>query len=230
MNSKKTYIILLVVLAAVIIGAAVGYKAFTGADRKGQSAEQSSKAVLGSQEEEADAAAEEPQAGETVPVEGASEVSEPEDAAPAPETESGEEYPDAVDFTVKTAEGISASLSDFAGKPVIVNFWATWCPPCKAELPYFQEAYEKYGSQIQFMMVNLIDGSRETDTTVQNFIKETGYTFPLFYDRDGFASMAYEIYSIPVTLGITAEGKLKYQKIGSLPQADLEEIVAGLTE
>jgi len=257
MKSKKAYIILLIVFAAVIIGAAAGYRAFTGAERKEAASEQ--KAAEAQSENSTPAAQPEDEAADdasdedAVPVSESSQVpyrdekNEPSPsveksgesgAAPASGNEendsassSGSEEPaDAPDFTVETAEGIRARLSDISGKPVIVNFWASWCPPCKSELPYFQEAYNEYGDRIQFMMVDLTDGYRETDLTVQQFIKETGYTFPLFYDRQGNAAEAYDIYSIPVTLGITSEGKLKYSKTGALRAEELDEIIKGLTE
>ena len=66
------------------------------------------------------------------------------------------------DFTVVDEEGNPVSLSDFFGKPIILNFWASWCGPCKSEMPDFEEAYLEYGDVIQFLMVNCTDGSRET--------------------------------------------------------------------
>ncbi len=236
MNSRKTYIILVIVLAAVLVGATAGYRAFTEKNQNKEAEEKQVETVSASEEETAETSLElaqeteeEVQTGDTVPAAGMSSAGQQEGKEPEAESPGAGELPVAEDFTVATAEGIKASLSDFAGKPVIVNFWASWCPPCKAELPYFQEAYEEYGKEIQFMMVDLLDGSRETNATAAQFLKETGYTFPVFYDRDGSASYTYEIYSIPVTLGVTAEGELKYTKIGSMSQSDLEEIVAGVT-
>ena len=240
MNSRKTYIILVIVLAAVLVGATAGYRAFTEKNQNKEAEEkqvetesvpeeETAKTSLEPAQEAEEASSAEVQTGDTVPAAGMSSAGQQEGKEPEAESPGAGELPVAEDFTVATAEGIKASLSDFAGKPVIVNFWASWCPPCKAELPYFQEAYEEYGKEIQFMMVDLLDGSRETNATAAQFLKETGYTFPVFYDRDGSASYTYEIYSIPVTLGVTAEGELKYTKIGSMSQSDLEEIVAGVT-
>ena len=97
------------------------------------------------------------------------------DRAPASGVSANESLPQATDFTMTDRDGKEVSLSDYAGKPVIVNFWATWCGPCKEELPYFEEAYEKYGEQIQFLMVDLSDGYAETPENAIAFAEEHGY-------------------------------------------------------
>ena len=91
----------------------------------------------------------------------------------------------AVDFTLKDRFGVEHKLSDFYGKPIIINFWATWCPPCQAELPYFNEAYTRYQDHIQFLMVDLGDGSSSSDSNTIQFVDENGYSFPLFFDSYG---------------------------------------------
>ena len=93
---------------------------------------------------------------------------------PTSPSEPGETEPDiaAPDFTVLDREGNPVKLSDFAGKPVVLNFWASWCGPCKSEMPDFQEAYEKYDGEVVFIMVNCTDGSRETMDTAMEFISE----------------------------------------------------------
>lgn len=114
----------------------------------------------------------------------------------------------APDFTVKDADGNSVSLSDFHGKPVVINFWASWCGYCTDEMPVFQEVYENYGEQVAFMMINLTDGSRETLDSAKGFIEDEGYTFPVYFDTELEAAHAYETYSIPVTFFIDANGDL----------------------
>ena len=71
----------------------------------------------------------------------------------------------ALDFTMLNSEGEEVSLYDYVGKPIVLNFWASWCPPCKAEMPDFEAAYQKYGDDVVFLMVNLTDGRRETVDT-----------------------------------------------------------------
>ena len=116
--------------------------------------------------------------------------------------------PAAPDFTVLDADGNSVKLSDFIGRPVVLNFWATWCPPCKAEMPDLQAAYETYGDEICFVMVNLTDGTRDTVDSVKAFAESSGYTFPVYFDTQSSAALAYSVYSIPNTYFINAEGKI----------------------
>ena len=112
----------------------------------------------------------------------------------------------APDFTVYDGDGNPVSLSDFIGKPVIVKFWASWCGPCKSEMPDFEEVYTKYGDDIHFLMINSTDGSRETVETAKAFIAEQGYTFPVYFDTDYDASTTYGVSGIPMTFFIDAEG------------------------
>lgn len=120
-------------------------------------------------------------------------------------TEDSEKNP-APDFTVVDIDGNKHSLSDFKGKPVILNFWASWCGPCKSEMPDFEEAYKEYKDEIHFLFINLTDGYRETMETASSYIKEQGYTFPVYYDTMTEAAYAYNTSSIPVTYFIDAEG------------------------
>ena len=138
-------------------------------------------------------------------------------AAPeTPETGQGtSEHTAAPDFLVYDARGEEVRLSDFARTPVVINFWATWCPPCRGELPEFQKAYETYGDRIRFLMVDLTGGS-ETQEGAEAFLAENGYTFPVYYDLDASAAGAYGIYSIPVTVTVDAQGKMADSRVGAL--------------
>lgn len=144
----------------------------------------------------------------------------------AAETVDPENLPDAVDFQMEDAEGNVIKLSDFIGeKPLIVNFWASWCPPCRAELPDFDKAFQEYGDQIHFLMVNLTDGAQETKATAQALIDSEGFTFPVYFDTMGQASAGYSLYSIPVTLAISADGKLLSHQVGALSEAAVNQLV-----
>lgn len=150
-------------------------------------------------------------------------------AATPTETETTEEETvepvAAPDFTALDSEGNSVQLSDYLGTPVILNFWASWCSPCKSEMPDFDAAYQQYGEDIQFMMVNMTDGDRETVEVAKDFIAESGYSFPVFFDTEYSAAMAYGVTSIPATYFVNAEGNLVAYGIGPL---DLEALETGI--
>ena len=135
----------------------------------------------------------------------------------------------APDFTVTDREGNEFRLSDFRGKPVVLNFWASWCGPCKSEMPDFQAAYEQYGEDIHFLMVNLTDGGQETVDSASAFIDKQGYTFPVYYDTAISAAMAYGVSSIPVTYFIDANGDLVAYGSGALDAATLEKGIGMIT-
>lgn len=129
----------------------------------------------------------------------------------------------APDFTVYDKSGKEVSLSDFIGKPTIVNFWASWCGPCKMEMPDFEEKYQSLGEEINFLMVNMTDGSRETVKTASDFIEKEGFTFPVYYDEKSNASITYSVYSLPTTYFIDADGYAIAQSTGAIDSETLQK-------
>lgn len=135
-----------------------------------------------------------------------------------------EQNPDAaLDFTVQDGDGNPVKLSDFFGKPIVLNFWASWCPPCKAELPDFEDAYKKYDGEVVFLMVNMTDNQRETVQVAKDFISSQGYTFPVYYDVGYEAATVYGVRSIPQTYFISAEGEAVAYATGMISSAQLEQ-------
>ena len=114
----------------------------------------------------------------------------------------------APDVTVFDRTGRAVRLSSLRGKPVVLNFWASWCPPCKGEMPDFEDAYRESGEDYHFVMVNLTDGTRETRESAYGFVDSMGYTFPVYCDESGEAAYAYGISSIPTTFFIDKDGNL----------------------
>ena len=129
------------------------------------------------------------------------------------------------DFTVYDAEGTACKLSDFVGKPIVLNFWASWCGPCKAEMPDFEESYKTYGDQIHFLVVNLTDGGTETVESASAFIAEQGYTFPVYFDTAMEAAYAYGISAIPSTFFIGADGALVHRQVGMMDAETLQKAI-----
>ena len=113
----------------------------------------------------------------------------------------------APDFTVQDMDGKEVKLSDFIGRPVVINFWASWCPPCKVEMPEFEQVYQELGGEVAFLMIDLVDGQRETKEKGAEYVQGQGFTFPVYFDF-GEAATAYGVRSIPTTYFIDARGYL----------------------
>ena len=128
----------------------------------------------------------------------------------------------APDCTFYDLGGNAHTLSEFAGKPVILNFWASWCGPCKSEMPDLEAAYKEYGEEIHFILVNLTDGKSETVESASGYIAGQGYTFPVYYDTDMSGALAYQVTSIPITYFIDAEGNVVAYASGMMSAARLQ--------
>ena len=128
----------------------------------------------------------------------------------------------APDFTfTDLVTGKTTKLSDLRDKPVYLNFWATWCPPCVKELPHIQSKYEQYKDRIHFLAISV---DSEQDAPAQ-FISSKGYTFTVGYGNEREISRAYNIEAIPASYIIGTDGTIKAQIVGSMDEADLESFL-----
>jgi cytochrome c biogenesis protein CcmG/thiol:disulfide interchange protein DsbE len=127
----------------------------------------------------------------------------------------------APDITVQQLDGTEVKLSDLRGKPVFLNFWATWCPPCVGEMPHFEALYPKYQNQIQFLAVSQ-DAKKEA---ADSFIADKGYTFPVAWDADQKAGQTYGVQAIPTSVLIDAEGKIIDIHVGGMSAGQLEDFL-----
>ena len=145
--------------------------------------------------------------------------------APSAESEGEPERLLAPDFTVYDIDGNPVNLSDFRGKPTIINFWASWCIYCIAEMPEFQAKFEELGDEVNFLMINVTDGQQETVESASKLIEKSGYSFPVYYDTDRIASYTYAAYSLPMTYGIDADGYAIVKANGAIGAEDIDQII-----
>jgi thiol-disulfide isomerase/thioredoxin len=135
----------------------------------------------------------------TTEVADATEATQPE-TIPAP------------DFTALDWDGNEVNFSDYAGKPVVLNFWAHWCGPCQMEMPEFNAKYEELEGEVTFLMVHVgadMDAGKEKVT-------EGGYTFPVVFDKDGQVAAFYGVSAFPTSFFIDKEGNLQAYYVGAM--------------
>lgn len=136
----------------------------------------------------------------------------------------------APDFQLKTSEGEEVSLSSFKGKHVFINFWASWCPPCRAEMPHIQKFYEEHKDQdVVVLSVNLTHVDKDMDT-VHRFVEKNGITFPVVYDEKGKVDAVYKADTIPTSYVVDKEGVIRHRIVGPVSEERLEKIFSALPE
>ena len=165
------------------------------------------------------------------PAEEGADVSEDTGAAAsADETKTGSTLPPAIDFELKDQYGNTHRLSDYKGKTVFLNFWATWCPPCKAEMPDIQKLYETYDQEGEEALIVLGVAApgqwqEQDEEGVKAFLEDKGYTYPVLMDSSGNTFLQYGISSYPTTFMIDRDGNVFGYVPGMLSFDMMESIV-----
>lgn len=127
----------------------------------------------------------------------------------------------APDLVLATLSGETFKLSEQRGTPVVLNFWATWCPPCRAELPELQVASQRLTGQVVIAGVN----QAEAPADVQAFAAALGLTFPTPLDQNGDASRLYRVRSLPTTFFIDRQGIIRQMQVGPVTEATLAQLL-----
>lgn len=132
----------------------------------------------------------------------------------------------APDFTLETMSGQTVKLSDLRGQKVFLNFWASWCPPCKEEMPDLQAMSRKYEDRVKLFGVNIT--ADDTLERAEMFILEQKLTFPQLLDKEGKVQKAYNAITVPISVTIDEEGKIVEYRLGQLTQEQMEHMFQAL--
>jgi peroxiredoxin len=129
----------------------------------------------------------------------------------------------APDFELKTLTGETVKLSSLKGKKVMLNFWATWCPPCKEEMPEIEQFYKTAGKDMVTLAVNI-----DPQLDVKGFVDKNKITFPILLDTNDKVNETYQIISIPTTYFIDSNGVIQNKFVGAMKLADIKDFTNSL--
>ena len=209
MNAKQKWIMGAVAFFLLLVIGAFGYQELQ------KEAERQRETELAKQEEDMSA---EDTSGETTEDENQSQ-------------EETAKYADAPDFTVWDQEGTQISLKEILeGKPAVINFWTSKCPPCREEMPDFEELYQELKDQVQFIMVDGIGCMGETEESGRAYVEEQGFSFPVYYDKEMDAVITYGIQAFPTTYILNSNGELVTGGSGMISKATLQELLNEVME
>ncbi|GAB6156709.1 redoxin domain-containing protein [Desulfosporosinus burensis] len=131
----------------------------------------------------------------------------------------------APDFELRSVDGKAIKLSSLRGKKVIVNFWATWCPPCRLEMPEMEKFYTKNKNEgIEILAVNLTKAEKSR-ADVPSFMEAYGITFPVLLDENGDAARLYDVSSIPASFIIDTQGVIREKIVGPMTYDSMQEML-----
>ncbi|MFC0274069.1 TlpA family protein disulfide reductase [Metabacillus herbersteinensis] len=130
----------------------------------------------------------------------------------------------APNFELQTLSGETVQLADYQGKKVLLNFWATWCGPCRAEMPDMQKLYDKYEGNVVVLAVNLTNTEKSVES-VDAFVKELNLSFPIAIDEEGAINTKYEVLSYPTSYILDEEGRIQTKFAGAMSYETMESLV-----
>lgn len=128
-------------------------------------------------------------------------------------------------FTLTSLSGEEVSLADLEGKVVLLNFWTTWCPYCKVDMPGIDSLYAKYKEEGFVVLAVNLTASEKSPVAVKKFVNESGYAFPVLLDGSGDVAVMYNVNVLPTSFLINRQGQVVYSRVGSFPSVEMEGLL-----
>ncbi len=136
----------------------------------------------------------------------------------------------APNFTLETLEGGKTKLTDYRGKNIIVNFWATWCPPCRAEMPDMQSFYDKHHDEDFVILAVNLTSTESNRSNIQPFLEELGVTFPVLLDEENEVAEEYKVVGYPTSYFIDKAGTIRYKVVGPMNREFMQKQVKAMNK
>ena len=127
-------------------------------------------------------------------------------------------------FSGELLTGKKVSLADYRGKPLVINFWASWCPPCRSEQPEFVKVHKEFGDQVEFLGINF----RDSEAPANKYVRDFQVKYESIFDPSGRIGFKFGVKALPATFFVDAEGRIVRRKFGGVSKKDLREGVESL--